>query len=153
MWILAILLLLLLAGGLAYRSRSMRQSRSKLLDQTLSEEQRRTVSAQVPLTNKLPSDLREAFEGKMEKLSKIDEFYCRQLAYFLEQMRNTKDVDGKSLLHNSMIVWGSGLCDADRHSHDDLPIIVAGNAGGKFTPGHHRDLGSDVPLNNLREDA
>ena len=88
-------------------------------------------------------------QDKMEKIAKIDAFYIRQLAYFLEQMKATEDVDGNTLLHNSMIVWGSGLSDADRHTHDDLPIIVAGNAGGKFQTGRHLDLPEKTPLNNL----
>ncbi|HBM76588.1 MAG TPA: hypothetical protein DD438_00645 [Verrucomicrobiales bacterium] len=87
--------------------------------------------------------------SKIEKIAKIDTFYLEQLAYFLERMRNTKDVDGKPLLYNSMIVWGGGLSDGDRHTHNDLPIILAGNAGGKFRTGRHVDLKGDVPMNNL----
>jgi hypothetical protein len=88
-------------------------------------------------------------QDKMDKIAKIDAFYVRQLSYFLEKMKATEDVDGNTLLHNSMIVWGSGLSDADRHSHDDLPIIVAGNAGGKFLTGRHLELPEKTPLNNL----
>ena len=87
--------------------------------------------------------------AKMDKIAKIDTFYCEQFAYLLERLRSTEDHDGKSILHNSMIVWGSGLSDADRHTHNDLPIILAGNAGGRFRTGQHLDLGRDVPLNNL----
>ncbi len=86
--------------------------------------------------------------GKMELVSRIDHFYSEELAYFLERMKKAKDADGKSLLHNSMIVWGSGLSDGHWHTHVDLPIVVAGNAGGKFQPGRHVDAG-DTPLNNL----
>ena len=85
----------------------------------------------------------------LEKLAKIDLFYMEQLAYFLEKLKNTPDVDGKSLLHNSMIVYGGCISDGDRHNHNDLPIVVAGNAGGTFTPGRHVDLGEDVPMSNL----
>jgi hypothetical protein len=88
-------------------------------------------------------------QDKMDKIAKIDAFYVRQLAYFLEQMKATEDVDGNTLLHNSMIVWGSGLSDADRHTHNDLPIIVAGNAGGKFQTGRHIEVPENTPLNNL----
>lgn len=87
-------------------------------------------------------------QARMDKVSLIDRFYLEELAYFLKQMREAKDADGNTLLHNSMVVWGSGLSDGNRHSHDDLPIIMAGNAGGRFTPGQHRDLGT-TPLNNL----
>ncbi len=87
--------------------------------------------------------------GKMDKIARIDTFYLEQFAYFLERMRSTRDVDGKPLLYNSMIVWGGGLSDGDRHSHNDLPVILAGHAGGKFTTGRHVDLKTDLPLNNL----
>lgn len=85
----------------------------------------------------------------LEKIQKIDEFYLTQLAYFLDRMKKTEDVDGKSLLHNSMVVYGSGISDGDRHNHDDLPVILAGNGGGAFKPGRHVDLGEKVPLSNL----
>ena len=85
----------------------------------------------------------------LEKLAKIDLFYMEQLAYFLDRLKNTPDVDGKSLLHNSMIVYGGCISDGDKHNHNDLPIIVAGNAGGAFSPGRHVELGEDVPLANL----
>ena len=85
----------------------------------------------------------------LAKIAKIDLFYMERLAYFLDKLKTTKDVDGKSLLHNSMIVYGGCISDGDRHNHNDLPILVAGNAGGAFTPGRHVDLGEDVPLSNL----
>jgi len=88
-------------------------------------------------------------EANLEKLAKIDHFYLQKLAYFFEKMRDTEDVDGKSLLHNSMIVYGGGISDGNRHSHKDLPIIVGGNAGGEFSPGRHVDFGEKVPLSNL----
>lgn len=88
-------------------------------------------------------------EEKLKKIAKIDRFYCQQLAYFLARMKSEKDVDGKSLLHNSMIVWGGGLSDGNRHDHSNLPIVVAGNAGGSFQTGRHLDVGEDVPMNNL----
>lgn len=85
----------------------------------------------------------------LEKIARIDAFYMKQLAYFLERLKATEDVDGKSLLHNSMIVYGSCISDGDRHNHDDLPIVLAGHAGGAFQPGRHLDLGDRVPMANL----
>ncbi len=87
--------------------------------------------------------------SNLEKIAKIDRFYMERLAYFLEKLNTTPDVDGKSLLHNSMIVYGGCISDGDRHNHDDLPILVAGHAGGAFSPGRHVELGEDVPMSNL----
>jgi hypothetical protein len=88
-------------------------------------------------------------EAKLEQIAKIDRFYSEQLAHFLKRMKELKDPDGTSLLHNSMIVWGSCISDGNRHRHNDLPVILAGNAGGKFTTGQHIDVGQDVPMTNL----
>ncbi len=85
----------------------------------------------------------------LEKLAKIDLFYSRQFAYFIEQLRSRKDVDGESLLHNSMVVWGSGLADPDRHRHIDLPIVVAGHGGGTIKTNTHTRLESETPMSNL----
>lgn len=88
-------------------------------------------------------------QESLEKLAKIDYFYSEQFAYFLEQLAQRKDADGSSILHNSMIVWGSGLQDPDRHRHEDLPLILAGHAGGKLKRGLHTNLGQNTPMCNL----
>lgn len=85
----------------------------------------------------------------LDKLAKIDLFYSRQFAYFLEQLQSRKDLDGRSILDNSMIVWGSGLADPDRHRHSDLPIVLAGRGGGTVQTGRHSLAGQDTPMSNL----
>ena len=86
---------------------------------------------------------------KLTKIAKIDEFYSRQLAYYLEKMSAVKEADGKSLLDHSMVLWGGGLSDGNRHRHNDLPIILAGRGGGGLKPGRHINLGKDTPMCNL----
>lgn len=85
----------------------------------------------------------------LDKLAKIDLFYSRQFAYFIERLKSVQDADGKSLLHNSQIVWGGGLADPDRHRHSELPIVVAGQGGGRIKTGVHTELGQDTPMSNL----
>lgn len=85
---------------------------------------------------------------KLEKIAKIDEFYSEQFAYFLKKLRDTKEGNG-SLLDNCMIVFGSGISDPDAHSHDDLPIILAGGGGGTLKKGRHLKLRDDTPMCNL----
>ena len=88
-------------------------------------------------------------EEKMKQVAQIDRFYVEQFGYFMERMRATEDIDGKSLLDNSMIVFGSGISDPDRHSHDDLPVLLAGGGGGTLQAGRHVKFDGDVPLTNL----
>jgi len=84
----------------------------------------------------------------IDKVAEIDLWYMTQFACFLEKMEQTKDVDGQSLLHNSMIVYGSGNADGNRHTHVNLPVILAGGGGGSLTPARYAKLGG-VPMSNL----
>ena len=85
---------------------------------------------------------------KIEKVAKIDLFYAQQFARFLKKMDEAKDVDGNSLLHNSMIIYGSGNSDGNRHTHVNLPLILAGSGGGILEPARYRQFGGK-PLANL----
>jgi hypothetical protein len=87
-------------------------------------------------------------DALMEKIRKIDEYLAKGFSYFLKKLRSVSEGEG-NLLDHSMIVYGSGISDANRHSHHDLPIIVAGKANGTIDTGRHIDLGEEVPLNNL----
>jgi len=88
-------------------------------------------------------------QGKIAKLEKIDRFYLDQLSYLLTRMKEKKALDGRSVLDSSMLLWGGGLADANRHQHDDLPTIVAGQANGLLTPGKFLDHSDDTPMANL----
>ena len=82
------------------------------------------------------------------KVQQIDQWYVAQFSKFIEKMEQTKDVDGRSLLHNSMIMYGSGNADGNRHTHANLPILLAGLAGGGFKPGRYVTA-KPAPLTNL----
>lgn len=84
---------------------------------------------------------------KLAQLRKIDEFYIRQFAYLVDRMKNTPDGEG-TLLDNSLLVYGSGIRDGDRHDHVNLPVILAGRAGGRIQTGRFLNV-SDQPMTNL----
>ncbi len=84
----------------------------------------------------------------IEKVADIDLWYVRQFARFLDKLRATPDVDGQPLLHNAMIVYGSGNADANRHTHRNLPLLLAGGGGGTLHPGRFVKHGSK-PMTNL----
>lgn len=86
--------------------------------------------------------------AKLEKKKKIDEFHIQQLAYVLNKLKNTKELDG-NLLDNSMIVYGAGISDGDAHNHNNLPILLAGKGGKKLPTGRHIKYTDFTPMNNL----
>jgi hypothetical protein len=87
-------------------------------------------------------------QDMVDKVKEIDTWYVKQLGRFLDRMQQTKDVDGNSLLHNSMIVYGSGNADGNRHTHSNLPILLAGAGGGTLQTGRYVK-NSATPLSNL----
>lgn len=87
-------------------------------------------------------------QEKLEALKKINNFHVTQLAYILNKMDSIKEGD-KTLLDNSMVVYGAGICDGDRHNHDDLPVLLAGLGGGKIKSGQHLKFTSNTPMTNL----
>jgi hypothetical protein len=84
----------------------------------------------------------------IEKVKLIDRWYITRFARFLEKMQNTEDVDGKSLLDHSMILYGSGNADGNRHTHEDLPIVLAGGGSSALKPGRYVKA-AGVPITNL----
>ena len=85
---------------------------------------------------------------KLEKIQKIDQFYVEQFAYFIRKMDSVAEGDG-TLLDNSMLFYGGAIGDGNRHNHNDLPILLAGNAQGTIETGRHIRYPKDTPLTNL----
>ncbi|MBM3752553.1 MAG: DUF1552 domain-containing protein [Acidobacteria bacterium] len=85
---------------------------------------------------------------KIEKLTKINEHHLVQFAKWIEKLSKIQDGDG-TLLDHSMIVYGSGLSDGNRHHHHDLPIVIAGGANKSLSMGRHVRYAKDTPLTNL----
>lgn len=85
---------------------------------------------------------------KKAKIARINRFHATQFAYFLNKLKSIKEGEG-TLLDNCMIVYGSGICDGNRHNHDDLPILLAGRGGGAISAGRHIRWQNDTPLTNL----
>lgn len=86
---------------------------------------------------------------KHKKITEINRYHADQVAYVLNRMKNLKEADGSSLLDNSMIVYGAGISDGNRHNNENLPIILAGKGGGTVRTGRHVRYPEETPLNNL----
>ncbi len=84
----------------------------------------------------------------IDHLKKIDKYLVGHFAKFLEKLNGISEGNG-TLLDNSMIVYGSAIADGNRHSHHDLPILLAGKGGGTIASGRHLVYPKETPLNNL----
>jgi hypothetical protein len=83
----------------------------------------------------------------IEKVTQVNSLHVKLFAGFISKLKATPDGDG-SLLDHSMIVYGSGLSDGNRHAHDDLPIVMIGRGGG-FRMGSHMVYAKQTPMTNL----
>lgn len=84
----------------------------------------------------------------IEKVTQINCLHTELFASFLKMLKSTSDGEG-SLLDHSMIVYGSGLADGNRHIHEDLPVVLAGRGDGSLKPGRHIVYRSGTPITNL----
>jgi hypothetical protein len=85
---------------------------------------------------------------KLSEISKINRYHTTLLTHFLDRMTAVREGDG-TLLDNSLVQYGSGIGDGNRHNHDDLPILLIGRGGGTIVSGQHRRYPDDTPLTNL----
>lgn len=82
------------------------------------------------------------------KLEIIDRWEIAQFAKLLQKLKSAPEGDG-TLLDNCVVFLSSEISDGNKHNHDNLPVLLAGRAGGKLTPGRHVVLGDKPPIANL----
>ena len=67
-------------------------------------------------------------EKSQEKLTKINKWYCEQLAYLAKRLAETPEPGGEgSLLDNTLIVWTNELGKGNSHTLDNIPFVLVGN--------------------------
>ena len=85
---------------------------------------------------------------KVAALAKINRYHCALLAHFLGRLKSIKEGDG-TLLDHSMIIYGGAIGDGNRHTHYDLPVILAGKGNGAVNVGRHLVYPRHTPMANL----
>jgi Protein of unknown function (DUF1552) len=83
----------------------------------------------------------------IERVTKVNTMHMELFAKFIAKMKETPDGDG-SLLDHSIVVYGSGLSDGNRHTHEDLPVLMVGR-GAAFRMGSHVVYPKGTPMTNL----
>tara|TARA_B100000029_G_scaffold515584_1_gene623384 strand:+ start:3183 stop:4538 length:1356 start_codon:yes stop_codon:yes gene_type:complete len=73
-------------------------------------------------------------EVKYEHYRNIIKLHHEQVAYFFNRLKEIKEGDG-TLLDNCMILYGSPFNDGNEHVSVNLPMLIAGKASGKISPG------------------
>ncbi len=85
---------------------------------------------------------------KQAAVRKINRFHMEQLAYIVQKMQSVKE-GGSTLLDNTLLVYGGGISDGDRHNHNDLPLLLLGKGGNKIKGNNHTRYPDGTPMTNL----
>jgi hypothetical protein len=87
-------------------------------------------------------------EGTVLELAKINSYHVNQIAYLLQRLRETTD-KGRTLLDNTLVLYGSPMGDPNLHNHKRVPFFLAGLAGGVLKGGAHLQAKRGTPLANV----
>lgn len=63
-----------------------------------------------------------------DKLTRINKWYCEQIAYLAKRLAETPEPDGNgTLLDNTLILWTNELGKGNSHTLDNIPFVLVGN--------------------------
>jgi hypothetical protein len=87
-------------------------------------------------------------ESNFRQLEVIDRWEMVQLRYLLDGLDAIEEGEG-TLLDNTMVFFSSEIEDGNSHRHENLPVLLAGGAGGSFVTGQHVRVREGRPIASL----
>lgn len=88
-------------------------------------------------------------DERLRDYRKIVTWEIEQFAYLARRLDAIDTSDGRTLLDECLLLCSSEISDGQRHEHHDLPVVLAGSAGGAFSTGEHIEAAPDEPIANL----
>jgi len=85
---------------------------------------------------------------RMERYAKLNAYHVSIVGYFLDKLRNTPEGDS-NLLDSSLVMFGSPMGNSNAHDHNDLPVLIAGTAAGRYETNRHVENPKGTPLANF----
>ena len=85
---------------------------------------------------------------KLHQYHLINRWHIEQYAYLLRKLKGMQEGE-RTVLDNSMVLFGSALSDGNSHNPHKLPLVLAGKAGGRVASGQHLVSSDDTPAANL----
>lgn len=91
----------------------------------------------------------KSVSSKRDMYNAVTRWHHEQVAYLLGRMDSIDDGDGRTLLDNSLILYGSSLADGHEHEAENLPLILAGRGERTVRSGRHVRFREQTTLSNL----
>jgi Protein of unknown function (DUF1552) len=73
------------------------------------------------------------------KIQRIDYWWFRRFTALITRLQGMTDIDGRTVLDNTLIFQSTDVSDGAMHNHNDMPVVLAGGAAG-FRLGQHIDV-------------
>jgi Protein of unknown function (DUF1552) len=102
----------------------------------------------IPATN-IHHQLTHDFGSSSPELSAINVWYAEQLAALAGQLDAIEEVDGTTLLDNSLVCWCTDVAWGYTHSFENIRVFLLGGAGGALKTGQHVVLAQPEPHQKL----
>ena len=86
--------------------------------------------------------------GILPGFNKVNHWHTAQFAYLVDKLKSYREGDS-NILHNSIVLYMSGIKHGDYHTLTDIPVILAGQGGGQIKTGRHVRYPEPTPFPNL----
>ena len=94
-----------------------------------------------------PASHHQDREDRILEFEKINRYHIGLLPYFIKKLKETPDGD-RSLLENTLVLYGSPMGNSNIHNHKKCPLILLGHAGGAIRGGLHIKAADATPMAN-----
>ena len=86
---------------------------------------------------------------KRDMYHAVVRWHHEQVAYLLGRLQEIRESDGRSLLDNTLVLYGSSIADGHEHAAKNLPLVLAGGGGGTIRSGRVIRFKKDTSLSTL----
>jgi hypothetical protein len=87
--------------------------------------------------------------ARIRDFAKVNAYHVSMLPYLLKALKDTPDADGRTMLDNTAVLYGSPMGNPNQHNHKRVPFLIAGHAGGALKGGTHLKARPGTPLSNV----
>ena len=86
-------------------------------------------------------------EDRILEYAKINTYHVSLLPYFLDKLKAAREGD-RTLLDQSVVMYGSPMGNSNVHNHKRCPLILLGHGGGAIKGGVHLAASDGTPMAN-----
>jgi hypothetical protein len=95
-----------------------------------------------------PASHHQEREERITEFAKINRYHVSLVPYFIEKLKNSPDGE-RTLLDNTLVLYGSPMGNSNVHNHKRCPLFLAGHAGGRLRGGLHMKAADGTPMANV----